>query len=205
MHFVYDFDSTLFSTEALWQAWRGMLVAAGYDAETIDETGARITPDGYSPRKHADALGLDQVIAAELLSRFEAVMRDEAPSLVFGDVAPFVGQRTGHTQSILTMGDEVHQREKLTNSRIDLLLPRITIAKPHDTKTEYLKAMLAAGEEVVFIDDNPIHLVRVREAGIPVSLVRMRRPSEGSLVEGDHPLDHDAWRVVTSLDELADM
>lgn len=204
MHFVYDFDSTLFATQKLWEAWRQILISAGYDPRDIDAIGQQITPNGYSPRKHADMLGVDEVIADEMLARFEAIMRDESPSMVFSDVVPFVeARRAAHAQSILTMGDEAHQREKLSTSGVDRLIPSVLIAKPHDTKAQHLRDMLDRGSEpIVFIDDNPVHLERVHAAKIPVELIRILRPSETTLVEGPHRLDNEAWRIIASLEEL---
>lgn len=202
MHYVYDFDSTLFSTQRVWDVWRGMLIDAGYAAEVVDATGAEITPKGYSPRKHAATLGVPEGAAADLLARFAVVLAEESPGCVFEDVRSFIeARRDGHRQTILTQGDEAHQWEKLRASGVDALVPRVVITKPDGTKVAHLAEMLAEGGEITFIDDNPCHLAAVRESGLPIVIVRMARPSE-KLVADPHELDGVAWRVISSLREL---
>ncbi len=203
MHYVYDFDSTLFATQKIWDDWRGMLLGAGLSGELVDQSYQAILPTGYSPRKHAQALGIATDRLEDMVSRFGQLLVDESPSLLFDDVAPFIeAKRAGHRQTILTQGDEAHQWEKMRASGIDRLLPNVMIAKPDGLKIELLADMIDEDvTPITFIDDNPHHLVPAHQSGLPITLIRMRRPAE-TLAIAPHPLDDVAWRVIASLDEL---
>jgi FMN phosphatase YigB (HAD superfamily) len=203
MHYVYDFDSTLFGTQRLWEVWRGMLVAVGHEPDAVDATYRSVVADGYSPRRHAAALGVTDAGLDGLVARFNAVMSDESPSLLFDDVAPFVeARRHASRQTILTQGDRAHQWEKIRASGIDRLLPDVRVAPCGAPKTQSLAGLLDQDPRpMTFVDDNPYHLVAAHESGLPIRLVRMMRPSE-TLAIGPHELDGVAWRVVRSLDEL---
>ncbi len=201
MRYVYDFDSTLFSTERLWQAERAMIISAGFDPEVVDETGDQAARLGYSPRKHMEMLGMDADVIVDIIERFEVLLRDDAPSFVFADVIPFINARKDHSHSVLTIGDEGHQREKLLTSGIDKLIPNITIARPEETKASHLLRMLEQEQKLIFIDDNPTHLITAHEAKLPIDLVRIKRKGEYYAIE-PHELDDVAWRVITSLSEI---
>jgi len=202
-HYVYDFDSTLYATQAVWEAWSEMLVGAGFDAASVFLAYQEVLPRGYSPRKHADALGMTNETADDLIGRFRAILTDRSPSLLFDDVAPFVESRKdAHRQSILTQGDEEHQWEKMRASGIDLLVPRVVITVPNGSKAERLAEMLAEDPTpITFVDDNPHHLTAVHASGLPVTIVRMMRPGE-TLAIVPHELDGVAWKVIASLREL---
>lgn len=203
MHYVYDFDSTLFGTQWLWNVWREMLVGAGHTPEAVDEVYRAVLPTGYSPRKHGAALGMGSNRLDDLVARFDAILSDESPSLLFDDVAPFVEARKGtHRQTILTQGDHGHQWQKLRASGIDRMLPDVHIAPCGAPKTENLANLIDQDPTpITFVDDNPFHLVAAHQSGLPVSLVRMMRSSE-TLAIAPHELDDVAWRVISSLDEL---
>lgn len=200
MHFVYDFDSTLFATQRIWDMWRDMLVGAGIDAEAVDAAYREIIPLGYSPRKHVERLGMDAAAADGLVSRFRDAMGRESPAFLFDDVAPFVSaRRAAHRQTILTQGDEEHQWEKMRASGVDRLIPDAVITAPDGVKAERLAEMLRHDSSpITFIDDNPHHLVPVAESGLPVTIVRMVRAGE-TMAAAPHELDGVAWRVIASL------
>ena len=202
-HYVYDFDSTLYATQTVWELWSELLVGAGFDAASVFATYEQVLPLGYSPRKHTDALGIESGKAEDLIGRFGAILAERSPSLVFGDVAPFIeSRRDAHRHSILTQGDEAHQWEKMRASGIDLLVPRVVITVPNGSKTERLAEMLAEDPTpITFIDDNPHHLTRVHASGLPVTIIRMMRPGE-TLAIAPHELDGIAWKTIASLEEL---
>ncbi|MEI6510951.1 MAG: hypothetical protein WCO25_02815 [Candidatus Uhrbacteria bacterium] len=202
-HYVYDFDSTLYATQTVWEVWSEMLIGAGFDAASVFAAYQEVLPRGYSPIKHADALGVSDALRYDLIVRFRAILTDRSPSLLFDDVAPFVeSRRDVHRQTILTQGDEEHQWEKMRASGIDLLVPRVVITVPDGSKTERLAEMLAEDPTpITFVDDNPHHLTRVHASGLPITIVRMMRPGE-TLAIAPHELDGVAWKVVSSLREL---
>lgn len=203
MHYVYDFDSTLYATQTIWEMWNELLIGAGFDASSVFSSYQEVLPRGYSPRKHVDALGVSAEIRDGLIVRFRAMLTERSPSLLFDDVAPFVeSRRDARRQTILTQGDRDHQWEKMRSSGIDLLVPRVVITAPSGSKAERLAAMLAEDPTpITFIDDNPHHLVSVHASGLPVTIVRMMRPGE-TLAIAPHELDGVAWRTVASLREL---
>lgn len=203
MHFVYDFDATLFKTSSLWEAWIKVMKDFGGDEEAILDAGNQLFGEGFTLEKHGSILGIRPVDLKRSIQTFSKMTRDVGPSLVFDDVVDFLEEHAeGNKQTILTFGDYDYQHEKIQASALMDFIDDIRIATPEQTKADHLRELVESGTDpIIFIDDNPNELLAVHEAGLPVTLMRMVREGERHADEG-HDRDGDAWTLIRSLDEM---
>jgi len=206
MHYVYDFDSTLYATMRLWERWVDIIRRYGYatpDLTTVEKGINESLNLPFTPRRHGEFIGMASPHLDDAVREQDADVRLLGSSLVFDDVVPFLRNRHGaHRQSLLTFGDREYQIEKIDASGIRGLVGDIHIAGLDRGKAEILRELVERGSEpITFIDDHTRHLQFVHDAGLPVEIVRMRRPGEPHTPD-EHPLDGIGWRVVSSLDEL---
>lgn len=208
MHYVYDFDSTLYATIRLWNRWVGIIERHGYstpDLTTVEKTLNETFRVPFTPRRHAEkVVGMEPAHAERAVDEQARDVAALGAALVYSDARAFLERNHGaHRQSLLTFGDRDYQMGKIGASGIGGLVGDVQIAGFERGKAEFLRDLVEAGSEpIVFIDDHPKHLQSAYDAGLPVQLVRMRRPDEPHTPDA-HPLDDVAWRVIASLDELS--
>lgn len=202
MHFVYDFDATLFKTASLWEAWKKVLLDFGAKEDEINEAGEELFGIGFSLEKHGESLGLEGKDFKKAIASFQKMTRDEGPTLVFEDVISFFEDNSEHRHSILTFGDHDYQHSKILACEIMEYLEDVRIAGPDQRKVEHLREMIETGsDQIVFIDDNPNELLSAHDAGLPITLIRMMRDGEKH-AEEEHEFDEDKWMCVASLEEV---
>jgi len=207
MHYVYDFDSTLYATARLWARWVEILRKYGYATPDVTIVEKKLNESlglPFTPRRHAELIGMIPSYIDEAVLEQDTDIRSLGSSLVFDDVVPFLEKgRSAHRHSLLTFGDSEYQMGKIDASGIHNLVGDIHVADLHHGKADILRELVESGSEpITFIDDHTWHLQFVHEAGLPVEIVRMRRPGEPHTPD-EHPLDNIAWRIVSSLDELS--
>ncbi len=201
-HFVLDFDGTLIDTDVYWQWIIQQFLELGHDEQKIREVGEKLFPLRYTVFHHASNMGMDDHAAKALAQRARAHVLDHHASLIFPDVEGFFDRNTDAEKSVLTFGDESHQTERVVASGLESYLKAIQIASPEVSKAALLAEMLKYTTlPVMFVDDDVEQLGMVHEQGLPIELIRMRRPGQRKSVV-DHELDHKAWRVIESFDEL---
>ncbi|NQV90768.1 HAD family hydrolase [Candidatus Uhrbacteria bacterium] len=201
-HFVLDFDGTLFNTDVLWQWIINRFSQEGLEWDSIINEGEKLFAQAYTVERHARKMGLDDVLSQKISNEFDLVTDQESSALVYPDVIPFLEDFPIENKSILTFGEEVFQKAKIKAAKIDSRIGSIRIAGPEYQKTKHLKELLEIVEHpILFIDDNPRELLAAHEAGLPIELVRMRRPGARHALN-DHEMDSEVWRVISSLAEL---
>ncbi len=201
-HFVLDFDGTLIDTDTYWNWISGQFLAFGCETEQVKDAAERLFPLRYSVRQHAIDLGLSADLVEEVTRRAHTFVGQSHAQLLFDDVAEFFKRTPSPRVSILTFGDEEHQTTRVVATGLQSHVRDIYVASPERTKATVLQEMAdRVSLPLVFVDDDVGQLAQVYDSGLPLTLVRMRRPNQSkSAVE--HDLDHHAWRVIESLDEL---
>lgn len=202
MHFVCDFDETLFDTNTLWNKWLDFLENTGINRDEAIAKVESVIIEGFTPEKHALRLGLHEKDVHHLAKQFRQYTEQHAPSLVFSDVIPFFEQyKLVHSFSLLTYGDSSYQREKVSAAQIDPFFTSLRIAGPHKHKVRHLEELLShENEPIVFVDDSPNELNPVVNAGLPVKLYRIVRP--GAKHDYIHERDNVAWTRISTLKEI---
>lgn len=203
MHFVFDFDHTIYDTDKLWNYWLDALESAGIDRETAKEKGEEIFGIGFTMFDHTNRIGLDLQESEDLTSSFKDFTFLESPDLLYKDVIPFVESKSiDHDFSILTFGDPDYQNEKIVACGIGEYIDDVRVARPERLKIDHLKEIVQENENsVVFVDDNPKELLAAFEVKLPLSLYRMNRPNSRH-ANSPHELDGVAWRCISGFDEI---
>lgn len=202
MYFVFDFDGTLFKTAEVWHQWVKMLSIYRLTKEEIEEAGENIFYQGFTPRRHAEALGLGGDVLEQLVDQYHEFLTQEGETLIFNDVFPFLeAHQDAHEYTLLTHGDPDLQHKKIEASGVGVYAEKIRISRPERVKTMQLKEMLQVpGREIIYIDDNPRELQAVHEAKLPIQIVRMVR--KGQRHAYAHEGDGKNWKVISGLEEL---
>jgi len=199
-HYVFDFDGTLFDVQSLWERWLDQLEVCQIDREDARDRGSQLFETGFTPREHAEQMGIEGAELDELIGRFEEYTQAEALTMLYDDVVPFLQEQDADL-TVLTFGDHEYQHFKLEAAGLDEHIQDIRIARPERRKHVQLKELCAATDaEVIFIDDNPRELSAALGEDLPITLVRMMRA--GSKHGDTHPNDGEHWQTITSLTEI---
>lgn len=202
-HYVLDFDGTLFQTDVLWHWLMDRFTQEGLDSERVRSVGEKLFSLGYTAELHARELELQEETVRSIVREFDKVTMSTSPSLVYQDVIPFLETMPTEVKSILTFGEAEFQKGKIRAANLDRCVGEIRIAGPEYRKLKHINELLTAkNTTLIFVDDNPLELLSIYKAGLPVELVRMRRENARH-TRDDHELDHRAWRVIRSFEELS--
>ena len=203
MKIVCDFDSTLYDTQVLIDAWLRVLEKYGVNQVRAIERIEEVIRKGFTLRGHAELLEIREPKIDELVADFEEWIKAESPSLLYADVIPFIDKnQENNNVSILTFGNSEFQHEKIQASGLYNYISDIRIACPERMKSVHLKEMLEeTNQKLMFIDDNPSELNQVYDEGLPITLYRMKRSNSFHAAE-IHLLDGDAWTCISSLNEI---
>ncbi|MBI4257084.1 hypothetical protein HY626_03450 [Candidatus Uhrbacteria bacterium] len=201
-HYVLDFDGTLFDTDTYYMWIVGQFVDRGVDAQCVRVAAEELFLEGYTVERHARQLRLAEHVVQNIVEQNRLYIQQQHPPLVFSDVTAFFLRFKEAEKSILTFGDNVFQRERVLASGLNTYISEVRVASPEESKASHLITLVESSFfPIVFIEDDPHQLVAVHEANLPVELIRMRREGQAK-AKHDHPLDHQAWRVIRSFDEL---
>lgn len=202
MHYVFDFDSTLYSTHRLWNAWVDMLLDHNAHEPDILPTGQSLFESGFSLHGHAKLLGFSDEKRENVVDQFDTWTKAAGDELVFYDVVPFFDSlKEEHRLTLLTYGDAGYQLPKIRASGLHRYFEDMRVATQQKHKPVHLQELLELyGEPIVFVDNSDKELERVYRAGLAIELVRMLRPSE---VNQQHPFDGQKWHSINGLSELS--
>jgi len=199
-HFALDFDGTLIDTDVYWEWVVEQFLGFGHEERTVRAAGEKLFPLCYTVVQHARDLGMDEASAQQLAEHARKHVREGHASLIFPDVPTFFSNTEHMEKSVLTFGDHEHQTERVLASGIPI--SQIHVATSEYSKAAHLTNLVNhSSVPITFIDDDTHQLQGVHQAGLPVDLIRMRRPGQRKSKD-EHPLDNEAWRVIESLNEL---
>lgn len=201
-HYVLDFDGTLIDTDVYWDWIVQQFLELGHEEQIIRLAGENLFPVGYTVEQHALDLGMDTKQAREIAQLDRQHVEENHASLIFSDVNLFLSRYEGAQKSVLTFGDKNHQTRRVVASGLSTHIPDIRIATAQHSKASQLVALVEhSSVPITFVDDDLHQLEKVHQKGLPIDLVRMRRPGQRKSID-DHELDDEAWRVIRSLDEI---
>lgn len=129
-----DFDRVLFDTDRFNEYMKEEAGLHHVDADVYDEKGC------YSPRKHAEASGIDveKVYGAmENLERF-----------VYDDVE-LLEELEGHTLVIVTRGEEKYQRTKIEASGVKDLFENVYVVQEDSKDVDDVEFLVDDREEEI--------------------------------------------------------
>jgi FMN phosphatase YigB (HAD superfamily) len=201
-HYVLDFDGTLIDTDVYWKQVQKVFQVIGADPTKIIPTGEALFEKIYSVEQHARDLELPYDRVTEAIQKVNELVESGHPLLVFDDVKPFLLRTVDADKSVLTHGHPIYQKDRVQACQLGSSIGRILTSSQQRTKADHLEELMeSVCVPTVFVDDDLHQLIKVHERKLLIDLVRMRRPGQRKSKD-DHGLDHKAWRVIESFDEL---
>ena len=205
MKIIFDFDHTLFSAKKLYLAWVKSFEEIGIKEELFQKVFNDSKGGGelFDKDKIFDSLIKDKPeISYELLEEKWAKSYNESEEFLYADVLPFLERfKEEHDFYILSYGRDEIQKYKIKRVNIEHFFEEIYITRDID-KVSVLDKFLDEKEKVVFVDDNPEVLSKVKKKFPNVIAVRINRG------EGKHEDWSDNPEVdfsIKSLEELEKM
>lgn len=180
MTVILDLDYTLLDGMALKQGMCTALAPLGVSQEQCATTYAATVaavPNAYDydPARHAALLaGATGVAESDLQRALQDVFADLRPYL-YPDSLPFLEflKGTGATLVLLTLGNALHQQEKVRHAGIEDYFAEFVYA---EAEKHTLPLMFAGDEqEWLFINDNPAELLALAERFPRASMLRVKR------------------------------
>ena len=178
MKIIFDFDNTLFSTTRFVSVLRKAFEDLGIEENLFEETFEKSKKDskGYNPEEQfrlivekKSGLTLD-----ELEESFDGFL-SKVPQLLYSDVFDFLKKLEDRFDFyILSFGREDFQRKKIEKSGISNFFKEIYITGDKN-KVSVLKRFFTSQDKVVFVDDRPLTLSRIKERFPEIITVRMNR------------------------------
>lgn len=170
--FVLDFDDTLFDTRAFKEARRNALHSLGVSYEVYERSYllARNRSFGrvlYSDLSHAQSLvsfGFDYEAVYRVLSH----ITNKSHIFLYQDTLSFLSllQKKGHRVLVLSLGDEVFQKNKIIGSGVDSFVDKVFTVST--TKKEVLENILTKNaKDVVYLVNDKIEETKELVASFP--------------------------------------
>lgn len=195
VHYVLDFDRTLFNDDMLIASLMKEFIAQGATEEGMLHAYAKIAVQNelWSPWKWAEyTFGH---VSESIRSHID-FLHKQTSSMVYADVRPFLERIGRSTKSILSYGDPQTQNEKIVHSGIAHYFSDITITQDPQKTSDFLR--YSDAEHIIFVDDRGPVIDAVKGAHPRVTCIRIMRP--GSAYNHESSLRAD--RVVSSLADL---
>ncbi len=205
MKIIFDFDHTLFSAKKLYLAWVKSFKEIGIKEELFQKVFNDSKGGGelFDKDKIFNSLIEDKPeISYELLEEKWVKSYNGSEEFLYADVLPFLERfKEEYDFYILSYGRDEIQRYKIKRVNIEHFFKEIYITRDID-KVSVLDKFLDEKEKVVFVDDNPEVLSKVKKKFPDVTTVRINRG------EGKHKDWSDNPEVdfsIKSLEELEKM
>ena len=198
MKWFFDFDHTLYDTEAMFSANADSLSNYGYPRELIYEAREALKETGYTLEKMFAYLDCPLDLHPDMETSIWENM-DHGDKFLFPDVLEFLSAcRLKDEVHLVTFGDSTYQARKVAGvSKLRNIMDGIHIVFDEESKGDVIRR-LAGDEPSIFVDDAPRHLEDVLEKAPACRVARMMRYPD--LLA--HPGDGVRWPLVQTLDEL---
>ncbi|MDQ7814270.1 MAG: haloacid dehalogenase-like hydrolase [Patescibacteria group bacterium] len=197
----FDFDLTLYDTEAFMADIRHALRRLGSSDEQVNRGFTELNASGYSFEAHLRLLGYPEVVVRQTSDRLHGLLSRGEKYLLPGVRRGLSRlRRRGNECSLLTYGFPVFQEAKWQG---------VSVLHKHFARTHYVWRDSTKGDvlskyydiPLMFCDDSPEHLLDARrKIRGSICLIRFMWPQFNLQ---PHPEDGKTWQVVTSMDELA--
>jgi len=198
--FFFDFDLTLYDTEAFMADIRHALRRLGSSDERIDQGFTKLNASGYSFEAHLRLLGYPEVVVRQTSDRLHGLLSRGERYLLPGVCRGLYKlRRRGYECSLLTFGYPPFQRQKWEG---------VPVLHKHFIETHFVWREKTKGDVLndyhwlpfVFCDDSPQHLLDARrKIQGSVCLIRFMWPRFN---QQPHPEDGKTWQVISSFDEF---
>lgn len=178
MKIVFDFDHTLFSSKKRFNAFKSSFKKIGIKEKLFTETFEKSKGKGkfYDPGKHFDLIFKKQpnIERKTLEKKFESIIQ-RSLEFFYPDTIPFLKKWSRKTDLILlSFGEREFQKKAIKKSKIEKFFKKIVITKEVN-KVKPFKEIFKKNEKIIFVEDNPDALLRVKKVYPDIITVRINR------------------------------
>ncbi|MDI6591630.1 MAG: HAD hydrolase-like protein [Patescibacteria group bacterium] len=178
MRIVFDFDHTLFSAKRLYEGLKEEFRKLGVNENLFQETFERSKGKGrdYKPFQQFKLINKEnpQIEIKTLKKSFEKVFK-KAPKFLYKDAIWFLKKWKNKADLILlSYGEEKFQRQKIEKSKIKKYFKKIIITRDIE-KTKPFKKAFQKNKKIIFVEDNPEALFKIKENYPKVIAIRINR------------------------------
>ncbi|PIQ92656.1 MAG: hypothetical protein COV69_01790 [Parcubacteria group bacterium CG11_big_fil_rev_8_21_14_0_20_39_14] len=186
---VFDFDHTLFSTRRFYNTFKKAFEKLGVDEKLFQETFKKSKEKGryYKPSKQIKLITKkNPKTSSKKLKESSEKALSRARKFLYPDALPLLRKsKRKYNFYILSCGKEKFQRQKIKISGISKYFKKILITQD-DYKTSALKKILKNKERILFIDDQPLVLFKIKKTFPEVITIRINRGEGGHVKERDN-------------------
>jgi len=208
-YYFLDWDETCMKTKALKEKLFELLGSI-FSYSEVESSYKEIRGDGYNPEKHFQYLLQKSPHTPEEVEKLESDYAEKSTEffsqldeLLYPDAQEFIESHRGQGKVvILTFGNEEYQHQKIEGSGYGDL--EVIVCSSEEKVGPLNKWLEAHGEdpakvEFVFVDDNPHHVARLREAFPGAKTFLLQRDHTGELQEGSITSFADLQEAVQEL------
>jgi len=179
MKIIFDFDRTLFSTKNFCFAFKEEFLKLGVDEKLFKKTFKRSKKGKgkyYIPEEQFKLIhkSNSEIEIKQLKKSFEKKLK-KAKRFLYNDVFWFFKKWSHKVDFILiSYGQNKFQREKIENSKIGKYFKKIIITQDIE-KLKPFKKIFIKREKIIFVEDNPQALLKVKKNFKNIITVRINR------------------------------
>jgi FMN phosphatase YigB (HAD superfamily) len=177
MRIIFDFDHTLFDTPRLKRAVEGVFVKHGVSRELFCKTMEESKGEGrdWKPERQFEILEARGTGNVKNIQRdFEDIL-GHGEIFLYNDTLPFLERaRQAHFLALLSYGEDSFQNAKINGcGHVREYFDRVVITQNLYKDKE--AAELAGKGSALFVEDNPIALLKTKQYAPHIVTVRMKR------------------------------
>ena len=176
MNIILDFDNTIFAGELFLEAVRKEFIACGvldthFQKLFLDVNGLYA---GAGITNRIRLLSEKSGVSLKKLEEKLFLLNKSAYTFLYSDTVPFLGRMASeHNLTILTFGEDVFQRTKITGACLEPYVTNVVVTDNIHKDKE--ASEISNGKPAVFVEDNPIALSRTKRYAPHIATVRMQR------------------------------
>ncbi len=190
---IFDFDHTLFSAKKFYKATQDAFKKLGVEGKLFQKTFQKSKGEGrdYNPERQFKLIFEKEpkIKIKDLRKAFSNVLKD-APKFFYNDVSDFLKKWQKQADLILlSYGEEKFQGQKIEASKIGKYFKKIIITRDIE-KLRPFKEIFTSNKKIIFVEDNPAALFRIKTIFPKVIAVRINR-EEGKYAKEKNPSNID--------------
>ncbi len=205
MKIIFDFDHTLFSAKKLYLAFQKEFEKLGVEEKLFQETFQESKGRGrdYKPERQFELINKKrpEIKLDNLRKSFEKTLQ-KAKQFLYLDVLPALREFRKRKIEMFVLsysdGEDWFQPKKIEKSRIRRFFKKIFITRDI-YKASNFKKIFTTNKKVVFIEDNPSALFKVKKLFPRVITVRINRG------EGKYALEKNKKGIDFSIKNLKEL
>jgi FMN phosphatase YigB (HAD superfamily) len=204
MKLIFDFDHTLFSAKKLYfalkKAFKKIGVKEDLFQEAFEKSKGKTRGRVYKPTRQIEFIvRVRPEINLKKLKRTLKKVLKESPNFLYPNTIYFLKKwRRKADLILLSYGEEKFQEQKIKSSKIKKYFKKIIITRDIE-KSKPFKKLFPKNKKIIFVEDNPQALSKVKKMFKNVVTVRINRG------EGKYTRQPDNSKIDFSIKNLKEL